>query len=40
MMMAHFFAMDKSNYVVMHFEEKLKKEGQFLIEMIEKQTTE
>ncbi|MHA8090467.1 hypothetical protein U8593_09210 [Aquirufa antheringensis] len=34
-MMAQFFAMDKSNYVVMHFEEKLKKEGQDLIELIE-----
>lgn len=38
MMMSHFFAMDKSNYVVMYFEEKLKKEGERLIEMIEKQT--
>jgi len=38
MMMSQFFAMDKSNYVVMYFEEKLKKEGERLIEMIEKQT--
>lgn len=37
-MMAHFFAMHKSNYVVMYFEEKLKKEGELLIKMIEKQT--
>jgi hypothetical protein len=34
-MMAHFFAMDKSNYVVMHFEEKLKQEGQNLINQIQ-----
>lgn len=39
-MMAQLFAMDKSNYVVMHFEEKLKKEGELLIKMIEKQTAE
>lgn len=36
-MMAHFFAMDKSNYVVMHFEEKLKQEGQRLIEKIQRE---
>ena len=34
-MMAHFFAMDKSNYVIMHFEEKLKQEGQQLIDQIQ-----
>jgi hypothetical protein len=34
-MMSQFFAMDKSNYVVMFFEEKLKKEGQDLINLIE-----
>lgn len=36
-MMAHFYSMDKSNYVVMFFEEKLKKEGRHLINMIESQ---
>ncbi|MEY4987272.1 MAG: hypothetical protein RL567_1051 [Bacteroidota bacterium] len=36
-MMAHFYSMDKSNYVVMFFEEKLKKEGRQLINMIERQ---
>lgn len=34
-MMANFFSMDKSNYVVMHFEEKLKQEGQQLIDQIQ-----
>ena len=34
-MMTHFFGMDKSNYVVMFFEEKLRKEGEQLIELIE-----
>jgi hypothetical protein len=34
-MMSHFFSMDKSNYVVMFFEEKLKKEGEALIQLIQ-----
>lgn len=34
-MMAHFFAMDKSNYVVMFFEEKLKQEAESLMHLIE-----
>ncbi|MEY4432579.1 MAG: hypothetical protein RLZZ44_709 [Bacteroidota bacterium] len=34
-MMSFFFNMDKSNYVVMHFEEKLKKEAEALVELIE-----
>ncbi|MHA8051160.1 hypothetical protein V7S79_08575 [Aquirufa sp. ROCK-SH2] len=37
LMMTHFFGMDKSNYVVMFFEEKLKNEGEDLIHIIEKQ---
>lgn len=35
-MMTQFFGMDKSNYVVMYFEEKLKIEGENLIRIIEK----
>ncbi len=36
-MMMNFFSMDKSNYVIMYFEEKLKKEAKSLIEVIEKE---
>ncbi len=34
-MMMNFFSMDKSNYVIMYFEEKIKKEAEALIKVIE-----
>lgn len=34
-MMTHFYSMERSNYVIMYFEEKLKKEGQNLIKTIQ-----
>jgi hypothetical protein len=36
-MMSHFFSMDKSNYVVMYFERKLRNEAHNLIKLIQKE---